>query len=106
MHYPARFHGASDSSDTKRKHDLVRFVDLNFLLDWTGFFSKVMDKQMQLGVKGPHTNHCLIFEARDVTNEDSEEQSRQQVKILPFLTGFFPLEDLAGVSSGGVGLPG
>ena len=71
MHYPARFHGASDSSYIKRKHDVVRFVDLNFLLDWTDFFSKVMDKQMQLGVKGPHTNHCFIFEARDVTNEDS-----------------------------------
>jgi len=30
-----------------------------------------MDKQVQLGVKGPQTNHCFIFEARDVVCEES-----------------------------------
>ena len=68
--FPARHHIVSTSSDNTRQHDEVRFVDLTFLLNWTDFFSKALDKQVQLGVKGPHTNHCFIFEAREVQGED------------------------------------
>ena len=66
----ARQHIVSTSSDISRQYDEVRFVDLTFLLNWTEFFSKSLDKQVQLGVKGPHTNHCFIFEAREVQGED------------------------------------
>jgi len=69
-HYPARSHHATNSVDAMRRYDAIRFVDLNFLMDWTTFFSKGIDNQVQLGVKGPHTNHCFIFEARDIVNED------------------------------------
>ena len=77
-HYHVRSHSNIISVESIKKYDDIRFVDLTFLLNWTSFFSKVMDKQVQLGVKGPHTNHCFIFEARDVVCED-ESTIRQVV---------------------------
>jgi len=68
--YPARSYGNSKSNSIGRTYDQVRFVDLTFLMNWTDYFSKAMDKQVQLGVKGPHTNHCFIFESREINSED------------------------------------
>ena len=68
--YPARVHGNIKSYDGSRAYDEVRFIDLTFLMNWTQFFSKAMDKRIQLGVKGPHTNHSFIFEARTVDAVD------------------------------------
>ncbi len=68
--FPARSYGNVMSNDINRRYDEVRFVDITFLMNWEDFFSTAMDKQVQLGVKGPHTNHCFIFEAREVISEN------------------------------------
>jgi hypothetical protein len=69
--YPARSHGSACHAE--KKYDMIRFVDLTFVMDWTKFFDDAIDKRIQLGVKGPHTNHCFIFEARGFSNENGED---------------------------------
>ena len=74
-HHPARSHGST--CPVQKSYDTIRFVDLNFIMDWSKFFGEGIDKRTQLGVKGPHTNHCFIFEARE--HKEQGAQIRQVI---------------------------
>jgi len=72
--YPARSHDST--RPVQKKYDKIRFIDLNFVMNWSNFFSEGIDNRLQLGVKGPHTNHCFIFEARDLVDEQGEKKKQ------------------------------
>jgi hypothetical protein len=55
--YPARVHGNIKSYDGSWAYDEVRFVDLTFLMNWTQFFSKAMDKRYTFFIR----NNIFMF---------------------------------------------
>ena len=91
-HYPARSHSNIISVESIKKYDDIRFVDLTFLLNWTSFFSKVMDKQVQLGVKG-RTQIIALFSKLEMlyvkTNQLSDKLLHHAKDICHLLEKMF-----------------